>query len=459
MSTPRHDPPAVVIGGGLAGITAALRLADRGRAVTLIEAKPRLGGLTASFQRDGLAVDTGQHVFMRCCTAYRALLDRLGVTHLTTLQPRLDIAVVRAATGRRGRIRRDPLPVAAGLPLHLGRSLASYSLLSPKARVAASRAALALRSVDRDDPVTDDRSFGDWLSDHGQAADAIAALWDLVGVATLNAHADQASLALAATVFQLGLLTDPGAADLGWSRVALQQLHGDAATRVLRVAGVDVRLKTRVESLAATSDGWLVTGPTGSIDAAQVVVATEPAAGERLLPADSLDLAAGWAARLGEAPIVNVHAVFDRPVLDDPFLACVGSPLQWLFDRTEAGGLTDGQYVAASLSAADDVADRPVAELRELMLPEFHRVLPRSRDAVLHDFFVTREPHATFRQAPGSGRSRPTTATRHHGLVLAGAHTATGWPATMESAVRSGDAAAQQLLAEPAGHTQDGVAA
>jgi monoamine oxidase len=241
--------------------------------------------------------------------------------------------------------------------------------------------------------------------------------------------------------------------------VALQQLHGDAATRVLRVAGVDVRLKTRVESLAATPDGWLVTGPTGSIDAAQVVVATEPAAGERLLPADSLDLAAGWAARLGEAPIVNVHAVFDRPVLDDPFLACVGSPLQWLFDRTEAGGLTDGQYVAASLSAADDVADRPVAELRELMLPEFHRVLPRSRDAVLHDFFVTREPHATFRQAPGSGRSRPTTATRHHGLVLAGAHTATGWPATMESAVRSGDAAAQQLLAEPAGHTQDGVAA
>jgi squalene-associated FAD-dependent desaturase len=459
MSTTRSDPSVVVVGGGLAGITAAIRLADAGRRVTLLEAKPRLGGLTASFQRDGLAVDTGQHVFMRCCTAYRALLDRLGVTALTTLQPRLDIAVVLAADGRRGRIRRDPLPVLAGLPLHLGRALASYSLLSPKARLAASRAALALRSVDRDDPATDERSFGDWLAEHGQSSDAIAALWDLVGVATLNAHAGQASLALAATVFQLGLLTDPGAADLGWSRVALQQLHGDAATRALSVAGVDVRLKTRVESLSSGPTGWVVAGPDGSLDAAQVVVAAEPAATERLLPADSLDVSAGWAARLGEAPIVNVHAVFDRPVLADPFLACVGSPLQWLFDRTEASGLTEGQYVAASLSAADAVSDQPVAALRELLLPELHRVLPRSRDAQLRDFFVTREPHATFRQAPGSGRSRPATTTRHPGLVLAGAHTSTGWPATMEGAVRSGDEAARQLLSEAASHRRDGIAA
>jgi squalene-associated FAD-dependent desaturase len=457
--TARREPLTVVIGGGLAGITAALRLADRGRRVTLLESKPRLGGLTTSFQRDGLAVDTGQHVFMRCCTAYRALLDRLGVTHLTSLQPRLDIAVVLAADGRRGRIRRDPLPVVAGLPLHLGRTLASYSLLSPAARLAASRAALALRSVDPDDPATDERSFGSWLADHGQADDTIAALWDLVGVATLNAHADHASLALAATVFQLGLLTDPAAADLGWSRVPLQQLHGDAAGHALAVAGVDVRLKARVEMLAAGDDGWLVAGPDGSVDADQVVVAVEPAAAERLLPEGSLELSPGWASRLGEAPIVNIHAVFDRQVLSEPFLACVGSPLQWLFDRTESGGLAEGQYVAASLSAADEVAERPVAALREQLLPEFHRVLPASRDAVLHDFFVTREPHATFRQAPGSASCRPASVTRHLGLVLAGSHTATGWPATMESAVRSGNAAADLLLAEPTSRRRDGVAA
>ena len=146
-------------------------------------------------------------------------------------------------------------------------------------------------------------------------------------------------------------------------------------------------------------------------------------------------------------------------MLDEPFLACVGSPLQWLFDRTEPAGLADGQYVAASLSAADDVADLPVAELRERLVPEFHRVLPRSRDARLGDFFVTREPHATFRQAPGSRRSRPGALTRLPGLVLAGAHTATGWPATMESAVRSGDAAAEQLLGDTTRHDHHGVAA
>src|SRR3954470_6580766 len=118
---------AVVVGGGLAGISAALRLADAGCHVTLLEARPRLGGLTHSFRRGGLDVDNGQHVFLRCCSAYRALLERLGTTRLTMLQPRLDAAVVRATDGRTARLRRDDLPA----PLHLARSLATYPLLAP----------------------------------------------------------------------------------------------------------------------------------------------------------------------------------------------------------------------------------------------------------------------------------------------------------------------------------------
>src|SRR4051794_39190969 len=182
---------AVVVGGGLAGITAALRLADAGCQVTLLEAKPKLGGLTHSFRRGELDVDNGQHVFMRCCTSYRALLDRLGVTGLTTLQPRLDVAVVRASDGVRGRLHRDGLPA----PLHLARSLSGYSVLAVADRARAVRAALALRRVDRDDPRTDDRSFGDWLTSHGQTPSTTDALWDLVGIATMNARAADASLA------------------------------------------------------------------------------------------------------------------------------------------------------------------------------------------------------------------------------------------------------------------------
>ena len=168
---------------------------------------------------------------------------------------------------------------------------------------------------------------------------------------------------------------------------------------------------------------------------------------------------AGWSSRLGSTPIVNVHAVFDRTVMDEAFLACVGSPLQWLFDRSAPAGLRTGQYLAASLSAADEVAAQPVGEIRSRLLPELERVLPRVRGATLLDFFVTREPHATFRQAPGSGRWRPGTTTRLPGLVLAGAHTATGWPATMEGAVRSGNDAADAVLDSARRRTGAGVAA
>jgi hydroxysqualene dehydroxylase len=434
---------AVVVGGGLAGITAALRLADNGCAVTLLEAKPRLGGLTHSFRRGELDVDNGQHVFMRCCTSYRALLDRLGTTQHTTLQQRLDVPVVRASDGRRGRLHRDPLPA----PLHLARALSGFAVLSRPERVRAVRAALALRRVDRHDPRTDDRSFGEWLGAHGQSLQSAEALWDLVGVATMNARAADASLAIAATVFQIGLLTESDAADLGWSDVPLQRLHGDAAARALAAAGADVRTRARVDALEPVAPGWSIRVDGEVLAADVVVVATEAGPMERLLPADAIDLPSGWSSALGAAPIVNVHLVWDRRVLHEPFLAAVGSPVQWVFDRTRQSGLGTGQYLAVSLSAADDLIDSPVAALQEVFVPEIHRLLPRTREARLLDFFVTRERQATFRPAPGVGRLRPPATTSYDGLFLAGAHCATGWPATMESAVRSGETAARAALA------------
>src|SRR3954447_21729495 len=169
---------AVVVGGGLAGISAALRLGDAGTRAPLPEAKPKLGGLTHSFRRGDLDVDNGQHVFMRCCTSYRALLDRLGVTGLTTLQPRLDVAVVRGNDGMRARLRRDALPA----PLHLARSLSAYAVLPVADRARAVRGALAMPRVARDAPRTDDRWFGDGLADQGQTPATTDALWDLVGI-------------------------------------------------------------------------------------------------------------------------------------------------------------------------------------------------------------------------------------------------------------------------------------
>lgn len=435
----------VVIGGGLAGVTAALALADAGVRVTLLEGRPRLGGLAFSFQRGELTVDNGQHVYLRCCTAYRWFLDRIGGAALAPLQDRLDVPVldVTRPEGRRlGRLRRDALPV----PLHLGRSLATYPHLSLAERARVGRAALALKGLDLADPALDAQDFGSWLAAHGQSARAVEALWDLVGVATLNAVAGDASLGLAAMVFKTGLLSDPGAADIGWAHVPLGELHDRLARRALDAGGVRTRIRSRVTSLSQNGNGrWSVQVPGEVIETDSVVLAVPQRETYDLLPDGALD-DPGRLLRIGTAPILNVHVVYDRKVLDAPFLTALGTPVQWVFDRTDASGLKSGQYLALSQSAAQDEIDAPVAALRARYLPELERLLPRSRGAEVRDFFVTRERTATFAPTPGVGQLRPGARTKASGLYLAGAWTATGWPATMESAVRSGIGAADAAL-------------
>ncbi|MFJ1654228.1 hydroxysqualene dehydroxylase HpnE [Streptomyces sp. NPDC088337] len=436
---------AVVVGGGLAGLTSALALADAGMRVTLLEGRPRLGGLAFSFQRGDLTIDNGQHVYLRCCTAYRWFLDRIGGAELAPLQDRLEVPVVDVARpeGRRlGTLRRDALPV----PLHLGRSLATYPHLSLAERARVGRAALALKGLDLSDPTLDAQNFGTWLAEHGQSARAVEALWDLVGVATLNAVAGDASLGLAAMVFKTGLLSDPGAADIGWARVPLGELHDRLARRALDSAGVRTEVRTRVTSVSLDVDGsWNVQVPGENLLADAVVLAVPQREAHGLLPAGALD-APDRLLRIGTAPILNAHVVYDRTVLNAPFFAAIGTPVQWVFDRTEAAGLKHGQYLAVSQSVAQDEIDAPVAVLRERYLPELRRLLPRARRAEVKDFFVTRERTATFAPAPGVGRLRPGARTKAPGLYLAGAWTATGWPATMESAVRSGVKAAEAAL-------------
>ncbi|MDH6109164.1 squalene-associated FAD-dependent desaturase [Kitasatospora sp. MAP12-15] len=445
---------AVVVGGGLAGLTAALRLAEAGLRVTLLESRPRLGGLAFSFRRGELVVDNGQHVFLRCCTAYRGLIERLGAGAQVAIQPRLDVPVLAVVGGRQrlGRLRRAALPV----PLHLAASLATYPHLSAPDRLRVVRGALALQRLDLADPALDATSFGDWLRAHGQNARTIEALWDLVGIATLNARADQVSLALAAMVFKTGLLSDPGASDIGIAAVPLGAVHHDAALAELARAEVKVLLRSKAVELktVSTEEGpqHAVRLEGGELLTADVVVlAGAQDAAAALLPADAIEGQARLT-ELGTAPILNVHVVYDRQVLRRPFFAALGSPVQWVFDRTAHSGLAQtrpgAQYLALSQSAVHDEIELPVAELRARYLPELERLLPAARGAEVLDFFVTRERTATFDPAPGTAALRPSARTRVPGLLLAGSWTATGWPATMESAVRSGHAAADAALAE-----------
>jgi hypothetical protein len=247
-----------VIGGGLAGITAALDCAQAGARVTLLEVRRRLGGAAYSFERDGLRIDNGQHVFLRRCVAYRALLARLGSQRCVSVQPRLEIPVLRPGAALVV-LRRNRLPA----PLHLAGTLARYRPLTIAQRLGAARTALALARLDPSDQALDRLTFGDWLAQHGQGLDAVGALWDLIALPTLNLPAAQASLALGAFVFRNGLLSSADAADIGFHSRTLSETIGDPAARALREAGVEVRLGWRAERLKRTASGFEVHGRGG----------------------------------------------------------------------------------------------------------------------------------------------------------------------------------------------------
>ncbi len=469
--TARH---VVVIGGGLAGITAAIALQEAGAGVTLLEARPWLGGATCSFSRGELAIDNGQHIFLRCCTAYRELLARLGMTGSATLQDRFDVTVLSGggppARPSRATLRRTALPG----PLHMARALAGYSFLTPVERLRVGRAALAMRFADPAAPGLDGQRLGDWLAARGQSEHARRMLWDLFIVSTLNIDGDDANVALAATVIKTALLGGKAAADIGVPAVPLGDLHGRAAAALLGRLGADVRLGTKVTSLEPGTAGGFVVRTTAATDGSAadaagpgsmageaaadapdasvlrpdgVVLAVPSGPAARLVPQAATSSAPRWA-ELGSSPIVNVHVIYDKRVTRLPLAAAVDSPVQWVFDKTRQAGVPTGQYLAVSVSAADSYVDVPVAALRQQFLPALEELFPAAREATVTDFFVTRERRATFRQGPGCGSLRPGASTLLPGLALAGAWTDTGWPDTMEGAVRSGHSAAQVLISQ-----------
>jgi squalene-associated FAD-dependent desaturase len=437
-----------VVGGGLAGLSAALECADAGAEVSLFESRPRLGGATFSIVRDGRTVDNGQHIALRCCIEYRGFLRRLGVEGSLHLQPRLSIPVF-SPRGPQVMLTRSGLPA----PLHLAATLLRYRHLSLVDRVRSVRAVQALQALEVGDPALDGTTFAEWLAAHGQSRRSIDVLWNLIALPTINLPAQEASLLLATTVFRIGLLDESDACDLAVPSIPLQQLHGDPAGRELKRLGAGVHLRTRVRAVAHGADGLVVTLAGGERVFDRVVVAVPHQVAPSLLPDGIVDAAV--ATGLGESPIVNVHLQFDRHVLDHRVIAAVDSPVQWVFDRTAASGVEQGQLLSISLSHATRELELSQEALVEQHLDALADLLPRVRSAALLHADVTREPRATFAGVPGTQRLRPGPRTSLPGLYLAGAWTDTGWPATMEGAVRSGRAAARAALAEPSRRLRD----
>jgi squalene-associated FAD-dependent desaturase len=432
----------------LAGIAAAFELVDAGHRVTVFDSRPRLGGATWSFSRGGRSFDNGQHVFLRCCDAYRRLLDRLGTTGDAPLQDRLEIPVLRPRQGAGplvSVISRSLLPA----PVHLGRSLLSYRHLSALEKVRLGTAIRALMEVSANEPALDQETFGEFLRRHGQSSGAIANLWDLIALPTTNLRSDEVSAAVAAKVFKTGLLERADAADIGWARVPLLDLHGAPAQRQLESCGAKVALRSKV-------DGFDVAEKRGS---AKRVVAVR--AGGESIPVDAVVLAvphlqaaslAPDEARLdrrrlealGSSPIIDVHVVYAGQVMDYPIAAGIDSIVQYVFDTSASAGVADSaeQCIAVSVSGADEEHGEQGEILIERYLAALGDLFPRARSTKVLDAVITREHQATFRAVPGTAAMRPGPVTGLPNFFLAGSWTDTGWPATMEGAVRSGNRAA-----------------
>ena len=417
--------------------------------MTLLEARPRLGGLDASFRRGDLTVDNGQHVFLRCCTGYRGSSTGSASTdsgHAAAPARRPGARSAGRTAGRR--LRREP-PAGAAAP---GRARCSRYPALALGRAGCGRSGPRSRcgGLDLADPALDDADFGAGWPAHGQTTATVAALWDLVGVATLNARRTQASLALAAKVFQTGLLTDAGAADIGWSVVPLGDLHGLAARTPARTPadarGALRRPRSTAWSGVATR-GWSANDGAELREFDTGRPRRRRRAGERLLPPGSLASTPAGPSGSGTSPIVNVHVVYDRPVLDEPFVAGVGiAGAVGLRPHAAVRTAGAGQYLAVSLSAADDEIDLPAAELRDRYRARAaRRCCPAPAGGQVRDFFVTRERTRPSGPAPGTARAAP--GRRDHGAARGWRSPARGPPPAGPRRWRARCAAAQAAAA------------
>lgn len=434
-----------VVGGGLAGLAAACELADAGHRVTIFERRPWCGGKTYSHRdpETGEEVDNGQHVFMACTTAYRDFLRKIGTAHFVKRQRRMRVRVFDAA-GRLSELRATALPP----PAHLGWSFLRYRHLSAgqKARIARALVAATV-TTEAERHSFQDISFEDWLRARRQDTEAIRDFWDFLLVPTLNCRAAEASAAEALFVLRHGFLHSNTAAAIGVSSVGLSQLHVEPAIRYVEQRGGCVRTGTAVAAIIAGAGHVRgVQTESGQLEPFDGVVCALPARESLAALPDAIgeDLRAALAA-VETAPIVNLHCWFDRPVATYPFAAYIGNELQWVFNRALLDRNPSPLHyrLVVSLSAAHEYMPLTRRELQQRFLPQIEVALPRAREAKLVRFAAIKEPAATFVPAPGLRRPGPVTPVA--GLVLAGAHTDTGWPATMESAVRSGLNAAAAL--------------
>lgn len=431
-------PCVAVVGGGLAGLSAALELKDAGRHVELFERSRLLGGRATSFEVDGHVVDNGQHVYLACCTEFVRFVGRAGMGEALHLQDRFDVRVyAKPQPGRakplEGRLRAADVPA----PFHLLASFAGYKHLPLSGKWEIARALLALRFNPKS--AREDLSFAQWLRLQHQGPETIRSFWEPFMVPALNAPLERMNAAEAAFVISTAFLVDRNAARFGYTTVPLAQIMESAAQRLDAV-----HRQAAVLVIEADPHGIALRTAEDELRFDAAVLAVPPRALAKLL---------GEPSRYGLPPldvyepfaIMDVHLWYEGGDVDFEFAAILDSPVQWVFKKGDG-------YLCCSISAADELVTKPTTDMVAVAWAQVQAALPQLAGARLVGGAATRNPEGTYLAAPGA--RRPPARTRLPNLAIAGAWTATGWPDTMESAVRSGVAAARVLLGEASSRTQ-----
>jgi squalene-associated FAD-dependent desaturase len=443
----------IVIGGGLAGLAAGVALAESGFRVRLFEKRPFLGGRATSYVLpDGEHVDNCQHVTFGCCTNLEDFYRRVGSADKIRFFDRLRLLDPQ---GRSGELHAGILPA----PFHLTGSFLTFAPLGLKDKLSIARAMYAILKGRGRTPDLDEAggiSMLEWLRRRKQSPAAIERFWRAVLVSALSEELDRIDARYGVDVFWKAVLSNRRGYRMGVPSVELGELYEGCRAAIERKGG-EVLLRSTVRSLRFA--GGALTGvnfdDAREATADAYILAVTHDALDELLP-EEIKRANPSLAHLREikfASITGVHLWFDRTVMSEPFLTLLDTTTQWIFNKTALYGASNGnaqsagagQYLQLVISASHGLLQKPRQEIIDLCLAEVRHALPRAREAQLVKATVIKEATATFSPQPGVDRWRPRQATSIPGLFLAGDWTATGWPATMEGAVRSGYLAAEAV--------------
>lgn len=434
-----------VVGGGVSGLAAASALADSGYEVRLLERRPYLGGRASSYEHPGTGeiIDNCQHLLFGCCTSLLDLYKRIGA--LDKLKWFDEITMIEPG-GHRSILRPSLLPA----PLHASLAFLKAHAFSLADKLAIARAFSAFMAGI---PADTDEDFAHWLSRNKQTPGAIKRFWEPVLFAALNEELDKTSIHYAAKVCRELFLCSPQAGRMAIPSIPLSELYGHAQQSLTSKAA-EVHLRSSVTSIERdeSAQQWIVQTEDNSYMSDAVVLALSFEAMAKMLPAlpaaPEKEALSSKLAQFTHAPIAAVHLWFDREITELEHASMLDTTIQWLFNKSKLQPQRheqDGHYIELVISVHRFITSMQRQEVIDLALKELAMFFPAVREAKLLKAAVTKEVRATYSIRPRLDEVRPTAQSPWQNIFLAGDWTATGWPATMEGAARSGYLAAEAL--------------